>query len=305
MKHRYEDIEVAQNYLATCLKEGTLSLALGAGVSASMGLPSWVQLVNSCCKAVGIKKRYRKTQSNEVLLRAMNNVEDTVKKKATQENKNFSAEYHNLVRKSLYRKIKPSHMIAQQPLLIAIGALISGSTRGSVKEVITLNYDDILEWYLEVYGLSSQVVSKLPVLKKNCDVLIHHLHGYVPFDNSKDSSLSFILLSKRSYDKYLASERLNLQQIALKDLLTSKVVLFIGLSGDDATFGPIFTDVKNRTKKNNPHRGPLGVWLMGSDPDSGKTKEIREWGCAPVTLSHEKYPSFIFGICQKALKLQI
>jgi hypothetical protein len=118
----------------------------------------------------------------------------------------------------------------------------------------------------------------------------------------KSNQKSRIIFSKRSYDEYQAKENLNLQQLVWKDFLSSKVVLFIGLSGYDITFGPIFKDVKNRLKLNSPFKGPNSIWLMSPNTKEQIINEIRDWGGAPVIMDHDEYPSFILGICQKALK---
>ena len=305
MQHRYERIETAQDYLAECLKEGTLALALGAGISAGMGLPKWPNLVNSCCKEVGIKNKFNKNTANEKLLRAMNAVEDAINKDIQgNPKKQFDDEYRKLIHKCLYRdgKVEYDDSIIKLPLLIAIGALISGSARGSVKEIVTLNFDDVLEWYLSVYGLKTQIAHKLPVLRGNPDVIIYHLHGYIP-KNSNPSLKSKIIFSKRSYDRYHAKDRLNLQQSVWIDHLSSKVVLFIGLSGNDTTFGPIFSNVKVRLKSYSPFDGPNNIWLMSPKTSKEIKDEIRDdWGGAPVIMEHKDYPSFILGICQRALK---
>jgi hypothetical protein len=303
-KHHFEKKLRAQEYLAESLKNGELTLALGAGISSGMGLPNWASLVNSCCNKVGIQTRFHRNTPTEKLIRAMNDVEDEISKLTTcGSNDDFDIQYTKLIHSCLYKegKLKYDDSIIKKPLLVSIGALTSGSARGNVKEIITLNFDDVLEWYLSVYGLKTQVAYNLPVLRGNSDVLIYHLHGYVPL-RLKSNQKSRIIFSKRSYDEYQAKENLNLQQLVWKDFLSSKVVLFIGLSGYDITFGPIFKDVKNRLKLNSPFKGPNSIWLMSPNTKEQIINEIRDWGGAPVIMDHDEYPSFILGICQKALK---
>src|ERR1035437_7294833 len=55
--------------------------------------------------------------------------------------------------------------ILRNDLLIALGALLMGSKRGSVTEVLNVNCDDVLNWYLALHGFDTQVVTRLPSLQ--------------------------------------------------------------------------------------------------------------------------------------------
>ncbi len=303
--HRYKDRDIAENYLAKCLKEGSLALALGAGISNGIGLPGWADLVNACCQeAIGNNPRYNNSTQNEELRKAIDRVRNSIAKANKGKTQNeVETTFRRLVRRNLYQngQVKFQRDVHSRPLLIALAALMSGSVRGRVKDVITLNFDNVLEWYLQTYGLEVHSVCDFPTLVRATDVTLYHLHGYLPKSKKAPSIKSPLIFSKKSYDKYLAKE--NPQQLIWKELLTTRVMLFVGLSGDDVTFGPIFQDVKDRLQGANVHRGPRVIWLFGRKPSDDTLDELDDWGCTPVILKDfDEYPSFIFNVCRKALK---
>ena len=49
-KHYATDFNLAKEPISECLKEGTLKLILGAGISMDFGLPNWPDLIFKCIK---------------------------------------------------------------------------------------------------------------------------------------------------------------------------------------------------------------------------------------------------------------
>src|SRR5579871_1192278 len=145
----------AVQFLADRLSDGTLVLFLGAGVSSGARLPEWRALVESMRTDVGLSND-NLTSSADSLERAA----DEIRRKFYRDDEPGFAE---LVRKCLYRGISLDDSILDDRLLIALGALLMGSRRGSVRRIVTFNFDSVLESYIWLNGLVPQVVLQPPV----------------------------------------------------------------------------------------------------------------------------------------------
>ncbi len=284
--------EAASADLALRLKRGELLLVLGAGASIGIGLKSWWQLARRCQELCGLSENIITEQSSEkYILRGM----ELIKKL-----KGGGKDYLDLIKTALYEGIEYNFGIIKDPLLISLGALIMGSIRGNISSVITYNFDDVLEWYLSLHGFSTQTIFELPNLEGKADVHIYHPHGFLPkrekFISSKD-----IIFDQESYDLRIGnpSSAMNIQ---IRQMLRSKVSIFIGLSGDDPTFGPMITPIS----KDISGRWPLGYWLFGgiSEPKRQDIEYFTGRGIVPIYLKdHSEIPIFLLRICQTAATL--
>lgn len=133
---QFEDDETLSGYLSDELKASRLALILGAGLSVPFKMPSWDALVDSCCAAaavkIGVPRPDNRDLAEEVRVAC----------------KSY-ADYLDLVRKQLYagRSVSMDALTANRTLS-AIAALAMSSVRGNVGNVITYNFDDLLELYL-------------------------------------------------------------------------------------------------------------------------------------------------------------
>ena len=155
--------EVDRDLCTTCLAQhlaaGTVGLMVGAGISHGMKLPLWWELVRDCRSLAGLD--YAEITDKvgvQELRRAMDEVQCTVGSRAA---------YHDLVRTNLYANVATDETLLKQPLLVALGAMMMRSKRGACGEVVTLNFDDILERYLRINGYVAQVVRSLPCLRRD------------------------------------------------------------------------------------------------------------------------------------------
>lgn len=290
------DPDQAIDFLAHHLRDGSLALALGAGVSRHLSLPRWFELVNGCSKEASLPATFGKSTPADALCERM----EAIEKKTSPDGKagkgQFPA-YRNLVKRALYKGINFDNILNGE-LLMAIGALLMGSKRGSITEIITFNFDDVLEWYLRLHGYTVNVISGLPALRTNADVTIYHPHGFLPFHpDFRDSD--FLLFSKRSYDKKLGDSVEPWTEIT-KALLKSKVTLFVGLSGDDQTFGPIFDNVHTSLGTSRP----TGVWMFTKKDKTERLDQIEDRNFIVLEFDkHEDWPAFLLKICQRAAAL--
>ena len=194
--------EVAKGALATLLKSGQLALLLGAGIGPDLGLPEWGGLVTRCAALLGDTADYSDVTSAGDLMDAIDRMRRT--SGATSE------QMLTTVRSALYgpaaAEAYPKHSldVIDSRLLTALGALMMASARGSAGEVFTLNFDDVLEWYLDLHGFRSEVVCELPrTLRGDVDVHVFHIHGFLPLMRDRYDASSWMILSKRQLEERL------------------------------------------------------------------------------------------------------
>jgi hypothetical protein len=182
-----------------------------------------------------------------------------------------------------------------QELLVALGSLVMRSRRGSIREVITFNFDDVLERYLQLHGFSVQVVYKYPTLIRDEDVTIYHPHGFIPLEARESSD--FVVFSKNSFDQRLG-DGLNEWTRLTTDTLTRKIGVFVGLSVDGPNFGPAMHQIKARVNSTRP----TGFWFI-KDSEIDRIEQLRDWGAVPIKVhDYQDIPDILFAVCQNALR---
>lgn len=286
-----DEPELCVAKLSECLQDGSLALVLGSGVSAGMGLPVWWKLVKSCVVAAEMADTHAVSDdtSYDDLMKTMSRVEKKLKDQA---------KYKSLVKSALYESIKDDDALLDQRLLSVIGALTMNSSRGAVSEVLTFNFDDVLERYLDLHGFTSQVITALPEVRKSVDVTVYHPHGFLPSMVGLGTEGKELIFSKLSFDRRLGAQ-LDPWQELLRDLVQRKFLLFVGLTYGTTTLTTVLADLADKLK---PVRGMTGIWIVGPDDPEDSEEELKERNIIPIRMPHEKYPQFLLSICQKAAR---
>jgi hypothetical protein len=291
--------EKAIELLAFYLKEGSLALAIGAGASAGLGLPNWKKLVTRCIKQANskhgltISDTIPDNASNKYICKIIDSVEKGVGGKLDM---GRSKSYRDMIKTCLYEGISYEESIIQQKLLIALGALLMGSKRGNIRHVINFNFDDVLEWYLRLHGFDTQIVTNLPNLLKEPDVTIYHPHGFLPKRINKNIESDFLIFSQHSYDTKMGKSK-ELWLNHFETLMAHRVILFVGLSGDDQTFGPKLAEVQSQLESTRF----TGFWLFGPDMKAEDMEYFIDRNIVPLKFnSFEDIPRYLLKICQKA-----
>jgi hypothetical protein len=205
------------------------------------------------------------------------------------------------VKTCLYVNAKDDEDLLNQHLLAALGALTMSSKNGSVSEILTFNFDDILERYLRLHGFKSQVIPVLPTLREDVDVTVYHPHGFLPRDTVLFQSSDDIVFSKYSFDKRLGAQ-LNPWQQLLRDLLLRRVGLFIGLSTGSDTLMTVVTDLEESLKG---HRIATGFWILGPNDSSDTDDVLLRRNIVPIRFSdYGHIVPFLLAICQSAANLK-
>lgn len=286
----------ATEYLATALRKGTVTCVLGAGASASYGLPDWLVLVN------------RMRTDSDIGLPPV-----TVDPRPTSESLQIAADevrgllpdptkFGELVKKHLYLNVQLNEEALRDPLLIALGSLMMGARRGSVKKVLTFNFDSLLEWYLSLHGFSTRVVTNLPSLEGSEDVRIYHPHGFLPHPDLRLRDSEEILLGLDAVDRRLAEPSDPWYEL-LRHVLRTSVCIFIGLSlGSfrDRAIGPALMKIGEEIASERP----LGFWLLcDAVPHAQQSSVAQEFirrNVVPMFCTEADVPKLLHAICRHA-----
>ena len=94
--------DIIKTMMAKELNDGTLMLVLGAGASASVGLPSWIDLVNKCIETCNADKKV----SPAIEYIDHSYPLTTILKRTSRVKEHYSDhEYALLIKKSLYYQL--------------------------------------------------------------------------------------------------------------------------------------------------------------------------------------------------------
>jgi hypothetical protein len=285
----------ARRYLAAELRAGTLGLMIGAGASISVGLPAWRRLVIRCCLSTGIdfsELRRNRSPSADQLQAVIGRVERKLG--------GNTAEYRELVRRCLYRRVSLNLNVLGIPLLSALGALLSGSARGSISSVISFNFDNVLEWYLTLHGFKVNIISDLPSLIGAEDVQIYQMQGYLPHPDTSGIPADQLIFSAKSVN-IKAGDRLNSWQEVFRQIFLSKVVICVGMSeasANDRVIGPVLADLEPVLR--SKHR-PTLFWIFGHPLLPDDREMLFDNNVVPIELpTYKAIPPFLLNVCQVA-----
>lgn len=285
--------DLATPILGQYLTTGALTLFLGAGASTSAGLPSWPVLIQRLHEAAGLAvPDVDGSTSADELQRLADNVQ-----RQCADQSQFVA----LLGECLYTDVVLSEKQLFDPLLIAIGAMLVGSRRGSVQRVVTLNFDSVLEWYLTLCGLVPRVVLQPPTLEGGEDVRVYHPHGYVGHpDLAPRRDSDFVILGLQKINERIGQSGDPWFEL-LRHILRTSVCLFVGMSVRtfrDRALAPLLANIGPEV---GPSR-PLGCWLVADEDDheGDVAGEMLAVNVVPIRLARADIPGFLLGICQAA-----
>ncbi len=275
LAENWENPKILTQFLARSLKLSRLSLVVGSGISSGLKLPDWQSLLDSLSKGKKLPNDFDEISSPQ---------------KATLIKRNFynndETKFNLAVKDNLYHNAKIDFDIMQQnKLLSAIGALVMASSRGSISNVITFNFDDILEIYLSYYGFSCESCVSSTSWASNKDVIIHHPHGLLPFGKDKKPQ-GELIFDHSSFHSIMTNERGWKQK--LFQILSSSLVIFIGVSGNDDHLQNHLEECKNIHASLNDNLPYWGIWFT-DDAQSAKADIWRSQKVHPIEVIKDEY----------------
>lgn len=288
LQQDWADPVLVRRFLATQLTLGRIALFLGAGVSAALGLPTWATLVQRMYASAS------RDPPDAPLDLAVQLFLDRVCN-------NDRARFRAAVREALYDGFQPRPERAP-PLLTALAALTMASQRGRASQVVSYNFDDLLESYLEWHGFVVASIASDRAWMDTADVRIYHPHGLLPYDPSLRESSTDIVLDRTSFDA-MATEAGARWRQTLGGIARSHSCIFVGLSGGDRGLTSMLAQAWR-----DHAAAAEGLPYMGvrfATTDDGLNGVWANGGVFTVAVaSHDAIAPYLMQICQEAAQLR-
>lgn len=287
----WENRDAVIEHLAEQLNRGRLALFLGAGVSQNLGIPNWADLVTS----VLVDKGEPPPATGDDLMAIMEDFQA----------KHFATDkvgYLNAVRVELYRKCSLGFAsLRKNAVLSAIAALVMASSRGSASTVLTLNFDDILETYLEYNGFVTRSISEDFFWAGNSDVTIYHPHGFLPYGAGRSMS-NDITFDQESFLKQIGRVD-SPWHVVFQHTMRTHTCLYIGISGADLNLQSHLAQALDGHAINGDRIAYAGVRfaLQGNDRMTRVMKNRKVYTQIVKDYDND-LPDFLFSICQVAAR---
>ena len=290
----YSERDNATEAIVEALKNGYLTLFIGAGVSKSATslFLNWADLAKKICQIANVAFLEGRASSNIYIRGVIQDVED----------KTPSEDYIQLVKRTLYENVEYNNSALTKDLLVALGSLVMGSLRGSAGVVVNYNFDDLLEWYLCYHGFTVQPISEIPSIIKKADVTIYHPHGFLPLtEKFRTLQTQSIVFSERSFKNSITAE-VNPWNELQRSILGSKCALFIGMSGDDPHIENLCWYAYDKLLKRKRVVG--FIILKNQENNLDIQKSLLRNGLVPFFINdHNELPELLLNFCRLAADL--
>jgi len=259
-EEREERIEL----LIEAYKKRQFSTFLGAGVSSSAGMPDWNTLLNSLFVSY-LTNEFNHTETisdediKQIVFR-LNDVDEPsalmaaryLRKGLTKESVEDKL-FINTITDNLY-KLRDSKKDISSGLIKAISNLCMPRQTGArVKAVVTYNFDDLLERELEAKSIRHHSIYTENELSDPDELPIYHVHGFLPEDKTKYTSLekSTLVFSEEGYHQIYSDSYHWSNLIQLYNLRENNC-LMIGLSMTDPNLRRLL-DISARNMEQTRH----------------------------------------------------
>lgn len=277
-------------HLARQLIRGRLGVFLGAGASASFGLPDWNELMRRVCSSLG-----------EAV--PVGDFDPIIKAGAIKA-KHFASDekgFCSVVKNALYDSVSIDFAtVSENRLLSAVGSLLMSSGRGSVAKVFTLNFDDLLEIFLEYHGFTTAIVHDGCHWAQAHDVVVYHPHGFLPIGRTEVSDR--IVLGSTDFFDVMNSD---LWRPVIQTALRQHTFLYIGMSGKDVHMQNHWSALTKSHAISKERVMYHGVQFKAGADDDDLSVNMRSWGIFTHCLgSYAELPDFLFGVCQAAREIR-
>ena len=300
-------------FIVEFLKQGELSIILGAGASKLLKLPNWWELVGGCikehnkhCRAKGkiddiINNRVtRKTKPDK-----LKSIIQKIKKRIDEK------EYLDIIESKLYESTVFDFNSARKELLIALVTLILQTNNQGVDSILTYNFDCLLEWYLLLMGIDIDVITKDKPIRSKRSIKILHYHGYLPNNTLKNKGhkRTSVVFSKKEFEDMKHESWEDFWKFNLHFFLSTKVFLSVGLgpSSIEDDLLPVLRQIeRNRKIRGVQNQSAYGFAIIPEEdiPDIDNLEEFKknllDDKVIPLFISIDEIPNYLLKISSQA-----
>lgn len=225
--------------------DGKLALFVGAGISVGCGLPNWNELVSRVLAS---------TWKDQPELASLLQQKDKNILAARYARQKAADRFNRVVHDALYQDD------------IELSKCVGAIARSGIRHICNFNFDDLLIEALLTEGLNCVAATPdEPFQSTHEGVTVYHPHGMLPrFNRDGELDAAKIVFSEDDYHN-LYSDPYSWANIVQLSLLTSKSVLFIGLSMQDPNLRRLIDIARNRGFSNQ-HYAVFRDPTIGCDP---------------------------------------
>jgi len=285
-----EEREERISLLIESYKKRQFSTFLGAGVSSSAGMPDWNTLLNSLFVSY-LTKEFNSTETisdNDIkqIVYRLNDVDEPsalmaaryLRKGLTKEDTEEQT-FIDIISDNLY-KLRNTERDISSKLIKSISNLCMPTQTGArVKSVVTYNFDDLLERELNSKSIRHHSIYKENELSDPDELPIYHVHGFLPEDKTKYTSLekSTLVFSEEGYH-LIYSDAYHWSNLVQLYNLRENNCLMIGLSMTDPNLRRLL-DISARNMEQARHfafmrRLTLEEFCYTTDKGTSEKKQL-------------------------------
>jgi hypothetical protein len=243
--------------LRAAYRSGDLVLVLGAGASKGVGLPDWDTLLRTLLIEVfdtdrdaGGPQSLAMAQMFSELFSPGPLVAARFFRRHFREQKSKSPDalpFESVIRNALYEKL-PASAATSSPLFQEIRQFCVAAGKSPVLDsIITYNYDDVLERYLDNIGIEIPYdpIYEVGMRPASDRLPIYHVHGYLPGTGDLPTSPRIVLSEDVYHEQY--TDIYSWSNIVQINKFTEKTCLFVGVSLSDPNLRRLL-DISMRQK---------------------------------------------------------
>lgn len=233
------------NRLHTDFCESDFAIVLGAGVSMDYGALSWEKLIASFESELEEAEDIKFSSNLKTKIGTTDLISAQLYKELLKDKK-----FYNRIYKSLYTTFDVSKLV-KNTTLYEVGRLLDKYSEEKYITILTYNFDNFLELYLEKYfkSVKYKVIyneNNIP----NTATPIYHIHGYLPYNRKISQSFKeSIVLTEDNYN-YLYNSPYSWQIGTQMETFRKNNCLFIGCSLTDPNIRRLLKLSKPSNKKN-------------------------------------------------------
>lgn len=241
-------LRILENAKTDFNKKNNISFFLGAGVSIAAGLPGWNTLLERMLHVKNFQEHLNRNDLNKisdhcgsssiVLGRFIKTYHEIHNQEELSKDR-----FIDIIREALYKGFNKEF---KSPLITQLIELIK---TGNIAEIITYNFDNILETCLE-----KENIENYPVFNNNvpqAGLPIYHVHGFIPMEKGNVAKPMPVLSEEQYHEVY--ANAYNWGNVEQLHALNRTTCFFIGLSMNDPNLRRILEISHNEAADQTRH----------------------------------------------------